>query len=505
MEEEQKQAFREKVLNASEAFPRLQIVDLEAVEVRDARIFDPGVLVEGCCHQLVAPYESGKTFLSLACAKEFLVRGLKVLYLDHENRSSSIKKRLQVLGVSEKDRNNLLYVNHPNLDLSKDSRNQWISFLKHQKPDLVIFDSQIGFMSNAGKDENSSNGFSEWANVYLEIPKVLGMTTLVIDHTGWYGSWSRGTSGKPGQYDIIWKAKVKKKFSTGKVGQIELKLAKNRDSLVPYDCLSFEIGGNPFQFVADATVTKSSELSDDQEKALSLVSRNSKNGIGTMRKSINELFNMSKSKANTIIESLLVEDLIYQPEGSKLYWTKDSSTDSSGSTESPENSNQGPELVSSVDAVNGEGVLGSRSFRTGPMDPAPRTNPASSLKENIGNTLEEGENHTVSRGEKTSPKEYGESNVVLDEKDLMEATSALGYPEKETEILQTIALIAWHDPSVFKDAPGYSSKDMQDKIISLAEIEGVEVSEKNYEIALWILVNKLAFAKILKERMRRVG
>lgn len=273
MNEEQKQASPETSLGASRVFPRLPVTDLEAVKVGDVRIFDPGMLVEGCCHQIVAPYQSGKTFLSLKCVKECLESGLVVLYMDYENRKASIKERSDLLGSKAEDREKFLYVNHPNLDLSKDSQAQWAEFLEYHKPDLIIFDSQSGFLSKAGRDENSATGFQEWANVYLEVPKVLEMTTLVIDHTGWDGTASRGTSRKPDLYDIIWKVKVKKKFSRRKVGQLELKIVKDRDSLLPYDCLSFEIGGDPFQFKANATVAKSSDLSDDQEKTLSLISK----------------------------------------------------------------------------------------------------------------------------------------------------------------------------------------------------------------------------------------
>lgn len=226
-----------------------------------------------------------------------------------------------------------------------------------------------------------------------------------------------------------------------------------------------------------------------------------------MRKSINDLFNGSKSRADRAITFLLAEDLIYQPEGSKLYWIVDSSMDSSSNTESPENLNQGPELDSSVDTVNGdgEGVLGSRSFRTGPMDPAPPTEPDKSLKENNRkNTLEEGEDQTDFEGGEITPREAKESNVILGEEELIEAISALGYDEGKTEILQTIALIIWHDPNIVRNSP-YSSRDMQDKITSLAEIEGVEVSEKDYDIALGILVNRLSFINVLKERMKRVS
>src|SRR5215213_5897276 len=143
---------------STRTFSRLPITDFDALPEGDVQIFEPGILVEGYSHQIVAPYESGKTFLSLLCAKEFLAKDLIVLYLDYENRKSSIKERLALIGVNDGSIDNLLYVNQPNLDLSKDSMQQWVEFLERYKPDLIVFDSLNGFLSGAARDENSSTG-----------------------------------------------------------------------------------------------------------------------------------------------------------------------------------------------------------------------------------------------------------------------------------------------------------------------------------------------------------
>lgn len=194
-------------------FSRLQITDLDALPKEDTQIFEPGILAKGCSHQVVAPYGSGKTFLSWICAREFLKRNLKVCYLDYENRKSSTKERLDeerldAIGTNPTDRANLLYINDPNLDLSEDSKEQWVAFLENHEPDLIVFDSLSGFLSNAGKEENSSTAFQEWANTYLKIPRAMEKTILAIDHTGKDGTDSRGTSRKSDEFDIVWSVKV---------------------------------------------------------------------------------------------------------------------------------------------------------------------------------------------------------------------------------------------------------------------------------------------------------
>ncbi len=497
MKEEQKQVCPETSLDASRVFPRLQITDLEALLARVVKIFEPGMLAEGCCHQIVAPYQSGKTFLALVCANEFLESDLKVLYLDYENRKSSIKERLDLLGTKAGGKDNFLYVNHPNLDLSQDSQDQWAAFLEHHKPDLVIFDSQNGFLSSAGKEENSATGFQEWANVYLEVPKVLGITTLVIDHTGWDGGHSRGTSRKPDQFDIIWKVKVVRSFSRRSVGQLELKLVKDRDSLISEDCLTFEMGGDPFQFRSDVTDTKSDDLPDDQKKTLSLISQNSKDQIGTRRKDIDSLFNGSKSRADKTIKALLAGDVIYQPEESKLYWIVDSSMDSSSNTESPENSNQGPELDSSVDAVNGngEGVLGSRSFRTGPIDPVPRTEPNDS-SENEEN------NDTSIRKESAVLEHCPERSITENEELILEAIESSDYNERGVEVLTMVASILFKHPMLLTDLSKGARQHMRSTVISLAEEQGVELTEADVLKALKLLFKDYSVLELLERKVK---
>jgi len=88
----------DEVAPAPRSFPRIPITDVRNLPENDPLVFEPGLLVQGCSHQLVAPYQSGKTFLALICGKELMETGLRVLYLDYENRPRSIRERLEVVG-----------------------------------------------------------------------------------------------------------------------------------------------------------------------------------------------------------------------------------------------------------------------------------------------------------------------------------------------------------------------------------------------------------------------
>ncbi len=450
--------------HSGKTFSRLPITNLDALPKEDIEILEPGILVKGACHQVVARYGSGKTFVSWICARTFLKDGRKVLYLDYENRKSCTKDRLDVIGTTITDRANLLYVSNPNLDLSDDSKKEWVAFLEQEAPDLIVFDSLSGFLANAAVDENSSTGFQRWANVYLQIPKDMGITTLVIDHTGWDGNRSRGTSRKPDHFELLWNVKIVKKFSRTKIGEIQMKETKDRDSLLVHHKLNFVIGGTPFKFEkVKGSDSSEDELSADQKNTLDLIVENSRNENGTQRKNINELFNGSKSKADGTIQSLLEKELIYQDEKSKLYWASDS-LDSSVS-KSPENL-KSPDSNSDslVNGVKGEGSKG-----PGPKGPDPKT---------------------LSPTEIENLKEYRIEHILDD-------IDALDYNERGIKVLKAVASFFFHKP--FFSALLKSEDDIN-KILSLVKEEGVEITRYDLAKALKVLTQELFFIEILKHR-----
>ena len=361
-----------------------------------------------------------------------------------------------------------------------------------------------GFLSNAGRDENSSTGFQEWANVYLKVPRALGITTLVLDHTGWDTSHSRGTSRKPDEFDIVWKVGVKRRFSRRDTGQLKLKLLKDRDSLVDRDGFDIVIGGEPFQFQVEAADSTKNDLSSGQEKTFALVTQNSNNHMGTPRKSINELFNGSKSRADKNIKSLVKMDLIYQPEGSTDYWIVDPVSYSS--SESPEDSdpNSASDPSAGLPMASGEGVPGSRSFRSGPQDPAHQTTPHGSVRMgDFDNRSDVDGGGIKTEGESVSRIEnHADATLIVKTKDILEAIEHLNYNQRRIQILKSVASVLLAHPML----PATTKKERLDddiaKILRLVEKEGVKINRKAFITALQVLEDEFSFLKVLEEKVR---
>ncbi len=487
----------DEIAYAPRRFPRLPITDLRNLPENDPLVFEPGLLVQGCSHQLVAPYQSGKTFLALICGKEFMENGLSVLYLDYENRAHSVRERLDVVGTNKERWGNLSYVNCPNLDLTNESQLEWREYLKCFPPDLIIYDSLNGFLSNAGRDENSSTGYQEWSNVYLKIPRALEITTLVLDHTGWDGSHSRGTSRKPDDFDIVWKVDVTRKFSRRDTGQLKLKVLKDRDSLVDRDGLNIVIGGEPFQFQVEAADSMEHDLSSEEKKTFALVTKNSNNQMGTPRKSINELFNRSKSRADRSIKSLLNKNRIYQPEGSTDYWIVDPVSDSS--SESLEDSDPNSASDSSVGMASGEGVPGSRSFRTGPPDSAPHTGPDKPLE----GTKDENDTNFKEASIADRKSNLAEK-VVIRTEDVLEEIETLDFNPRGVEVLKAVASVYLDHPMMTLTTLPPLLEKQRKTIIGLAKQEGVTINSADLDKADSVLRGNSTFVAAIRKRIKKL-
>ncbi len=116
------------------------------------------------------------------------------------------------------------------------------------EPDLIIFDSWIGFLAACGLDENSPTHVEEWANAYVHPAKARGCTVVILDHVPHDANRSRGATRKKDLVDVQWHLKKKEDFDRTKIGYIQLSREKDREAWLPQH-VGFSIGGTEGGFL----------------------------------------------------------------------------------------------------------------------------------------------------------------------------------------------------------------------------------------------------------------
>jgi hypothetical protein len=156
---------------------------------------------------------------------------------------------LQALGVDDVDMDALLhYFYVPSLDMGHEARGEYVGLLDELKPELIIFDSWIGFLSAAGLDENSPTNVEEWSNAYVHPAKSRDCTVVILDHVPHDADRSRGATRKKDMVDVQWSLKKKEHFDRGTVGYIQLTRKKDREAWLP-ETVGFSVGGSEEGFV----------------------------------------------------------------------------------------------------------------------------------------------------------------------------------------------------------------------------------------------------------------
>jgi hypothetical protein len=208
----------------------------------------PGIIQVGKTHRIVSGAGNGKTWLALYLAKEVITQGKTVLYLDKENGSKTIVERLfDGFNADSKEVDELLYyAPFPSLS-TQEGLTEYVSVLDKIKPSLIIFDSWIGFLSDLGYDENSNSDVAEWCVKFLDVPKKQGIAVVILDHVNKDGK-EKGASKKRDDVAVQWDLKKMKPFDRGRVGEIELKLVKDRDGWFTKP-VRFSVGGTKEGFV----------------------------------------------------------------------------------------------------------------------------------------------------------------------------------------------------------------------------------------------------------------
>ena len=118
--------------------------------IPELEVLEPDILLKGKAHQFYAEAASGKSWLALWLAKQAIERGEKVMYFDMEMGHRTVSERLQAMGVDTFRMDELLhYYAYPSLGIQEESIAAYVNTLDEAKPELVIFDSWLTFLTAA--------------------------------------------------------------------------------------------------------------------------------------------------------------------------------------------------------------------------------------------------------------------------------------------------------------------------------------------------------------------
>lgn len=189
-----------------------------------------GLLLEGRVHHLFGGPGKGKTWVALYFAKKLIEGGKKVMYLDKENGRRLMAERLECLGVdTERLDSHLLYREEFSMPATSDAGEAFGRLLEKEEPELIIFDSWVAFLSEAGLEENDSGDVQKWAELFATAARRRGVSVLLVDHVPHDNDRSRGSSRKAELVDVQWRLKSKDGFSRAVSGGILLERIKDRE------------------------------------------------------------------------------------------------------------------------------------------------------------------------------------------------------------------------------------------------------------------------------------
>lgn len=252
---------------------RVMLDDVMENGVEDPEELVKDVLLRGKAHHLYADAGSGKTFVAVCLAKEIVKQYKTVVYLDKENGIRTMAQRMGYLGTDPKQIREFLHYHFGFFALcNAETRTAYEDMLDQVKPDLIIFDSWIGFLTDVDLNENESRDIQRWASVYLHPARQRGITTLILDHVPHEAKRSRESGRKKEEVDVQWELHNSESFDRDKVGSIRLRRKKDREGWLP-DTVTFRLGGadGEFIFEREQKEKEGDDLSDAQRKVLKIL------------------------------------------------------------------------------------------------------------------------------------------------------------------------------------------------------------------------------------------
>jgi AAA domain len=171
------------------------------------------VLERGTANVIYSDAGVGKSLVSLELAAS-IARTEVVIYVDSENRTVDHVDRLGDMGYTPEKLKNLIMLSFPQLPPLDSRRGGEVlcAYARKKGAALVIIDTTMRFVE--GK-ENDSDTFNAMYRCTMLPLKAAGITSLRLDHEGKDSSkGQRGSSGKRGDVDSVWRLTHPQKGST---------------------------------------------------------------------------------------------------------------------------------------------------------------------------------------------------------------------------------------------------------------------------------------------------
>lgn len=221
--------------SADDAFPPAILGE----RVDGAKCISPGA--KGL---LLAPPESGKSFLAIAMCVDSALMGRPAIYVDFESRANRVVARLRQHIHGNRCRGFFTYV-RPNAAIAPSDRWKARRRLDSTRPALVVIDGYNALLAKHKLDANKTTDIAALAEAVIEPWSRDDVCTLLIDHVakddtrmGRTATTAIGSISKTGlvDYALALEPDRDRRIAKGTTGSSHITVAKDRDGELRHHC-----------------------------------------------------------------------------------------------------------------------------------------------------------------------------------------------------------------------------------------------------------------------------
>jgi AAA domain len=186
------------------------------------------LLYPGRTHGFAAEPEAGKGWLALCATQEALSRGENVIYIDYEDTSANVGRRLLNLGVSpDVILAGFVYI-HPEEPVTP----QIVAALIRRAPGLVIVDGVTDALAVEGLNLSDNQDIAVFHKRLARPFTAAGARVVIIDHVTkdaeTRGRYAIGAQHKLAGIDVNYRLDVIRPFGRGRDGRVKITVTKDR-------------------------------------------------------------------------------------------------------------------------------------------------------------------------------------------------------------------------------------------------------------------------------------